>query len=137
MRTWSATSADDHLTLLLAIGADTIGNVCVIPAGFTPPEPPAMFQPERDTDFRAVFDRLTGSVQADPVGLAGVQPKISAATWSIPTTTTSGPAILKLNPPTGFPRLVQNEHFFMKMAAGCAYPKHGCCMTPISELHCW
>ena len=113
------TSADDHLTLLLAIGADTVGNVRVIPAGSAPPEQSAMFQPERDTDFRAVFDRLTGSVQADPVGLAGVQPKVSAAMWSTPTTTTSGPAILKLNAPTGFPRLVENEHFFMQMAAGC------------------
>jgi serine/threonine-protein kinase HipA len=113
------TSADDHLTLLLAIGADTVGNVRVIPAGSTPPEPPAMFRPERDTDFRAVFDRLIGSVQADPVALAGVQPKVSAAMWSTPTTTTSGPAILKLNPPTGFPRLVENEHFFMHMAASC------------------
>jgi serine/threonine-protein kinase HipA len=87
------TSADDHLTLLLAIGADTVGNVGVIPAGSAPPEQSAMFRPERDTDFRAVFDRLIGSVQADPVGLAGVQPKVSAATWSTPTTTTSGPEI--------------------------------------------
>ena len=113
------TSPDDHLTLLLAIGADTTGNVRVIPAGSAPPEQSAMFRPERDTDFRAVFDRLIGSVAADPVGLAGVQPKVSAAMWSTPTTTTSGPAILKLNPPTGFPRLIENEHFFMQMAAGC------------------
>lgn len=27
------TSADDHLTLLLAIGADTVGNVGVVPSG--------------------------------------------------------------------------------------------------------
>ena len=30
-----------------------------------------------------------------------------------------GPAILKLNPPTGYPRLIENEHFFMQMAADC------------------
>lgn len=113
------TSTDDHFTLLLAIGADTIGNVRVLPAGTKPPDHAPMFAPERDTDFRKVFERLTGSVDADPVGLPGVQPKVSAAMWSTPTNTTTGPAILKLNPPTGFPRLVENEHFFMRMAAAC------------------
>lgn len=113
------TSTDDHLTLLLAIGADTTGNVRVLPAGAEPPANPPMFVPERDSDFRAVFDRLTGSVEADPVGLSGVQPKVSAAMWSTPAETTFGPAILKLNPPTQYPRLVENEHFFMRMAADC------------------
>jgi serine/threonine-protein kinase HipA len=69
------TSADDHLTLLLAIGAD-------------------------------------------PVGMAGVQPKVSAAMLSAPTRTRSGPAILKLNP-VQYPLIVENEHFFMTMAAAC------------------
>jgi serine/threonine-protein kinase HipA len=113
------TSADDHFTLLVAIGADTIGNVRVLPAGATPPDHMPMFAPERDNDFRDVFQRLTGSLEADPVGLSGVQPKVSAAMWSTPATTPSGPAILKLNPPTGFPRLVENEHFFLRMAAAC------------------
>jgi serine/threonine-protein kinase HipA len=117
--TSTKTSTDDHLTLLLAIGADTIGNVRVLPAGAEPPARPPMFVPERDSDFRAVFQHLTGSVEADPVGLSGVQPKVSAATWSTPANTASGPAILKLNPPTGFPRLVENEHFFMRMARDC------------------
>lgn len=113
------TSPDDHFTLLLAIGADTTGNVRVVPAGTRPPERAPMFVPERDKDFRVVFERLTGSVDADPRGLAGVQPKVSAATWTTPARTSSGPAILKLNPAEGFPRLVENEHFFMRMAAGC------------------
>jgi serine/threonine-protein kinase HipA len=78
-----------------------------------------MFEPHRDTDFRAIFQRLTGSVDTDPVGLSGVQPKVSAAMWSTPANTTLGPAILKLNPPTGFPRLVENEHFFIRMAVDC------------------
>jgi serine/threonine-protein kinase HipA len=113
------TSTDDHLTLLLAIGADAIGNVRVLPADSEPPKNPPMFVPERDSDFRKVFERLTGSVEADPVGLSGVQPKVSAAKWSTPANTTLGPAMLKLNPPTGYPRLVENEHFFMRMAAAC------------------
>lgn len=113
------TSVDDHFTLLLAIGGDTIGNVRVLPAGASPPEREPMFAPARDTDFGNVFKRLTGSVEADPVGLSGVQPKVSAAMWSTPARTATGPAILKLNPSAGFPRLVENEHFFMQMAADC------------------
>lgn len=113
------TSADDHFTLLLAIGADTTGNIRVVPTGTPPPQRLPMFEPERDTDFRAVFERLTDSVTSDPRGLAGVQPKVSAATWTTPARTAAGPAILKLNPPDGFPRLVENEHFFMRMAASC------------------
>ncbi|ORV97925.1 type II toxin-antitoxin system HipA family toxin [Mycobacterium kyorinense] len=112
------TSADDHLTLLLAIGADTVGNVGVVPSGADRVTPLPMFDPERDTDFRAVFNKLVGSVDADPVGLAGVQPKVSAAMISAPTLTRSGPAILKLNP-VEYPLLVENEHFFMSMAAAC------------------
>lgn len=112
------TSADDHLTLLLAIGADTIGNVRVVPAGVEPARPLPMFEPERDTNFRAVFAKLTGSVDADPVGLAGVQPKVSASMLSTPAQTRSGPAILKLNP-VQYPLIVENEHFFMTMAAAC------------------
>ncbi|ORV21330.1 protein kinase [Mycolicibacterium conceptionense] len=116
--TSTKTSADDHLTLLLAIGADTIGNVRVFPAGVDPVQPAAMFDPAQDTDFRLVFEKLTGSVSADPVGLAGVQPKVSAGMVSAPTQTRSGPAILKLNP-VEYPLLVENEHFFMTMAAAC------------------
>ncbi|MCX2934811.1 type II toxin-antitoxin system HipA family toxin [Mycobacterium sp. CVI_P3] len=112
------TSADDHLTLLLAIGADTIGNIRVFPAGVEPVQPLPLFEPARDTDFRAVFAKLTGSVHADPVGLAGVQPKVSAAMLSTPTQTRAGPAILKLNP-AQYPLLVENEHFFMRMASAC------------------
>jgi serine/threonine-protein kinase HipA len=111
------TSPDDHLTLLLAIGADTIGNVRVFPARATPRVPLPLFEPERDNDFHGVFAKLTGSVEADPVGLAGVQPKVSAAVMSAPTQTRAGPAML-LNP-AGFPFLVENEHFFMRMASAC------------------
>ena len=110
--------SDDHLTLLLAIGADTVGNVRVVPAGVEPARPVPMFDPERDTNFRAVFAKLTGSVDADPVGLAGVQPKVSAAMVSAPIRTRAGPAILKLNP-VHYPLIVENERFFMTMAAAC------------------
>ncbi|WP_267887471.1 HipA N-terminal domain-containing protein [Mycolicibacter sinensis] len=76
------TSADDHLTLLLAIGADTLGNIRVLPAGVPPLLPPPLFEPERDNDFHVVFAKLTGSIEADPVGWAGVQPKVGAGVIS-------------------------------------------------------
>lgn len=116
--TSTKTSEDDHLTLLLAVGADTVGNVRVFPGGAEPVRPLPLFEPERDTDFSAVFAKLTGSVEADPVGLAGVQPKVSAGMLATPTQTRTGPAILKLNP-TQYPHLVENEHFFMRMASAC------------------
>jgi serine/threonine-protein kinase HipA len=43
------TSADDHLTLLLAVGADTIGNVRVVPAGAPPPHDFRCFNPTATT----------------------------------------------------------------------------------------
>ncbi len=112
------TSADDHFTLLLAIGADTVGNIRVYPRGTDPVIPVPLFDPQRDNDFRAVFNRLTGSFDADPVGLSGIQPKVSPGMLSAPTQTPTGAAILKLNPDE-YPHLVENEHFFMRMATDC------------------
>lgn len=118
LTTSAKTSADDHFTLLLTIGADTVGDIRVLPAGSDPVEPQPLFDTARDDDFKAVFTRLTSSVHEDPVGLAGVQPKVSAGVLSAPTQTRSGPAILKLAPAT-YPLLAENEHFFMTMAAAC------------------
>ena len=111
------TSADDHLTLLLAIGADTIGNIRIFPTGVAPVRPLPLFEPERDTDFQAVFAKMAAR-RGRPRGFGGVQPKVSAGMLSTPAQTRSGPAILKLNP-VRYPNLVENEHFFMKMAAAC------------------
>jgi serine/threonine-protein kinase HipA len=119
------TSVDDHLTLLLVVGADAIGDVQVVPAGQLPADPPSLLDPARATmeDFAAVFARATSTdpEQLDRIALPGVQVKVSAAMVSTPIGTTTGPAILKLNP-TGYPRLVENEHFFLAMADGCGLP---------------
>ncbi|HOB49555.1 MAG TPA: type II toxin-antitoxin system HipA family toxin [Mycobacterium sp.] len=112
----TGTSAGDHLTLLLAVGADTVGNVRVVAAGTTPAASQPLFDPDRDDDFRAVFDRVV--VGVDPTALAGNQPKVSARMPSAPGHGPGGPAILKLNPQR-YPRLVENEQFFMTMAAAC------------------
>ncbi|HEY9411868.1 MAG TPA: HipA domain-containing protein [Jiangellaceae bacterium] len=117
------TSEDDHFTLLLAVGNDTIGDVRIAPAGVAPTEPEPAFDPTstEQIDLQDLFDRVAGPelLTFDAVALPGVQPKVSAAMLSSPVTTTHGPAILKLNPPSGFPRLVENEQFFLQMARDC------------------
>ena len=124
------TSEDDHLTLLIAVGADTIGDVRVFPAGHAPFDPPVTLTEDdiAAVDLREVFARAVSpsSVDMERVALPGVQEKVSAAMVSAPLVTTTGPAILKLQPDRDFPRLVDNEHFCLSMAAECglAVPEH-------------
>jgi serine/threonine-protein kinase HipA len=121
------TSLDDHLTLLLLVGADAIGDVCVVPSGVTPVDPPILLDPEHveQVDFGEVFARAVSPEGVDRISLPGVQVKVSSAMVSTPLATTRGPAILKLDPPD-IPHLAANEHFFLGMAASCglAVPAH-------------
>ncbi|MCX4095297.1 type II toxin-antitoxin system HipA family toxin [Nocardia sp. alder85J] len=127
--TAARTSEDDHLSLLLAVGTDTIGDVRVVPAGSRPADPVPMFDRANtsEADFGSLFSQAT-SADADGfdrTGLPGVQVKVSAQMISTPVATNRGPAILKLNPPD-HPFLVENENFFLDMAAGCGIlvPRH-------------
>ena len=112
------TSADDLFSLLLAAGGDTAGDVYVVPAG---EQPSVAADAVRDdaASFRELLQRSLERMgtSAEPV-LAGVQEKISAATIAFPVRTGSRRkrAILKLEP-ANLPLLVENEAFFMKMAA--------------------
>ena len=123
------TSADDHLTLLLVVGSDAIGDVQVLPAGAPPADPPALLDPSQAgvNEFAEVFARATSTDpdQLDRVALPGVQVKVSAAMISARAGRTAGPAILKLNP-DGYPHLVENEHFFLGLAGACglSVPNH-------------
>ncbi|MBO0879514.1 MAG: HipA domain-containing protein [Mycobacterium sp.] len=119
------TSEDDHLSLLLAVGRDAIGDVQVMPAGCSPLDPVPVFD-RADTahaDFGALFAQVTATNvdEFDRIGLPGVQVKVSAQMISTPLSTSRGPAILKLNPPD-HPFLVENESFFLDMAAACGIP---------------
>ncbi|OZE05151.1 protein kinase [Rhodococcus sp. 05-2255-3B1] len=127
--TATKTSEDDHFTLLLAVGSDTIGDVRVLPRGQQISLAGTAFDSRhRVPDLRRLFDSLsTGeSVSQDPSALPGVQGKVSAQMYSTPVSTTAGPAILKLAPPARLPRLVENESFFMNLARRCALsvPEH-------------
>jgi serine/threonine-protein kinase HipA len=127
--TATKTSEDDHFTLLLAVGSDTVGDVRVLPRGQEMSLVGNAFDSRhRVPDLRRLFDSLaTGeSVSQDPSALPGVQGKVSAQMYSTPVSTTAGPAILKLAPPARLPRLVDNESFFMNLARGCglSVPNH-------------
>lgn len=116
VRRATKTSADDELTLLLAVGRDTIGDVVVVPEGQDLQEAPE----ERavrleDCDFGEIFERVVGLDPVDRVGLPGVQDKISGRMLSLPLDYAGAAWILKLDPPE-YPHLVENEAFFSEAA---------------------
>lgn len=117
------TSEDDLLTLLVAAGADCIGDVAVAPEGRAPVETTPTV--ELDRLGEAVFDDLLRRSLAYEEGriepsVPGVQEKISAARVSFPLKAgkESRACILKLGPPDK-PALLQNEEFFLRMAGAC------------------
>lgn len=113
----SKTSEDDLFSLLAAIGADTIGDVSATVEDEAPQERAAVAPqgPWEQMDFRELLER---SLALDSVAahssFAGVMPKVSAARISVPLRKrgTTRHYLLKLSPPD-FPRLVENEAFFM------------------------
>lgn len=122
-----ATSADDELTLLLAVGGDTVGDVQVAPEGQTPTSPAPRFSPSHAGDVRFA-ELLAASVGSDPerVALPGVQEKVSARTAHAPGRRGAlSDAILKFE--TGdFPHQVDNERLCLDAAraAGLPTPEH-------------
>jgi len=117
------TSADDELTLLLAVGGDTVGDVAVVPRGEPPVDARPLVQAEdwSDVRFRDLLLRSTGLDAADPlidsIALAGVQPKLSSQLLSFPIAAGADRWILKLTP-TDSPFLVEDEAFFLGAAKG-------------------
>lgn len=110
-------SADDELSLLLAVGDDTIGDVRVLPAGAA--IEPAVAEPP-PADLTAVaFDELFASVLGpelrDRVAIPGAQDKVSGRMISLPVSHRGSECILKLDPPE-VPHLVANEAFFLRAA---------------------
>ncbi|MET0284552.1 MAG: HipA domain-containing protein [Polyangiales bacterium] len=111
------TSEDDLFSLLVASGADTIGDV-VVSEGELPPEraPIADTAKLSEVSFNELLDESLRYDQGrGDVSIAGVQPKVSAAMISFPLRAKRGSYILKLSP-REFPRLVENEAFFMGVA---------------------
>ena len=113
------TSLDDELSLVLAIGADAIGDVRVVPSRHPPviPEPLVMWHEGADIDFREV---LAQNGIVDRRGLSGLQDKASAAMITLPVTRSGRDAILKLTPPE-YPYLVENEAWFLGLARSAGF----------------
>lgn len=114
------TSEDDLFSLLVAGGADTVGDVGVAPEGELPSERAAIADTTKLSSV-SFTELLAESLRYDDgrgdVSIAGVQPKVSAAMISFPVRAHDKrhAYILKLSPPE-FPRLVENEAFFMSVA---------------------
>lgn len=109
------TSADDELTLLLAVGADAIGDVQVVPAGVLPAEVPARVAIENLGEIRFAELLAELGIRAQRAALPGVQDKTSAAMINLPVARAGERYILKLNP-AEYPDLVENEAFFLGAA---------------------
>lgn len=120
LRSALKTSADDDFSMLLAVGADPIGDVQIVVAG----EPRPLFgsnhqepKPFAEQSFTELFARAIGP-NPDQGGIAGVQDKVSGQMLSLPVNLTHGAFILKLDP-VDYPHLVANEAFFLRMANEC------------------
>jgi serine/threonine-protein kinase HipA len=120
------TSADDELSLLLAVGADAVGDVQVVPAGVVPAEVPPRIAIE-DIAEASFADLLTElGIRAQRTALPGMQDKTSAAMINLPVARAGERFILKLNPISEYPHLVENEAFFLDAAhaSGLTVPPH-------------
>ena len=120
LRSSIKTSADDDLSLVLAVGADPVGDVQILPSGVAPhvPEPSLRWKPNTDVSFREL---LADANILNRRAIAGVQDKASAAMITLPGKWAGHDAIVKFSPPE-YPHLVENEAWFLDLAASAGLP---------------
>jgi len=110
------TSADDDLSLLLAVGTDPVGDVQVVPEGGSPERVGAHLTVASFEDVRFAEILADLDISVDRTSLAGVQAKVSLAMINVSVTAGGSSWILKLDPPE-YPHLVANEAFFLARSA--------------------
>jgi serine/threonine-protein kinase HipA len=115
------TSADDELSLLLAIGRDVIGDVQVVPEGETPTEAEALITVQSSFNEVRFSEVLTDAGVVDRTGLPGVQDKASARMISVPVAQATNRYILKVDPPE-YEHVVENEYYFLNIARSAGIP---------------
>lgn len=115
------TSADDELTLLLAVGRDPIGDVQVVPEGQVPTPAEPLVSVDGSFEDVRFADLLAETGMVDPVALPGVQDKVSARVISMPLGRASKRYILKIDPPES-PHVVENEAYFLGVARQMKMP---------------
>ncbi|OYN90481.1 type II toxin-antitoxin system HipA family toxin [Parenemella sanctibonifatiensis] len=114
------TSADDELSLLLAVGGNTVGDVVVAPEGVDPAEVAPAEAATDASDFRFA-DLLEHAGITDRLGLPGVQDKASGAMIALPVRLGGVAAIIKLDPPE-YPDATSNENYFLGLARRLRIP---------------
>ncbi len=118
------TSADDMFSLLAASGSDTIGDVFVTLDGKVAAEKSSGEVELEQASFKELLEQSLASLGLESssadIAIPGIQPKISAAMISFPVSVAKRRKryLMKLAPEK-FPRLVENEHFFMELASSC------------------
>lgn len=115
------TSADDELSLLLAVGRDVIGDVQVVPEGETPTESESLITVQTSFNEVRFSDIFADAGVADRTGIPGVQDKASARMMSVPVAQAAGRYILKVDPPE-YEHVVENEHYFLTIARAAGIP---------------
>ncbi len=115
------TSADDDLSLLTAVGADTVGDVRVFPAGAVPRDPLTAITITKHFEEVSFAEVLAEVGIVDPVGLPGMQDKASLRMISLPIAKAGARFILKLDPPE-YPHVVVNEHYLLGLARAAGVP---------------
>jgi serine/threonine-protein kinase HipA len=115
IRNATKTSADDELTLLLAVGWDTVGDMQVAPIDVPEPATVPAGPSLAEADFAELFARAVAADPEDRAAIAGAQDKVSGRMIALPVSHADAAWILKLDPPE-FPHLVANEAFFLRAA---------------------
>lgn len=108
-------SLDDDLSLLLAIGADLVGDVQVLPEGASPETERDVLLLPRDLSslsFDSLRDEYFGSAAS---GIPGVQDKVSSQMLNAPVKTAGIDYMVKFNP-EDIPFAVENEFYFLSLA---------------------
>lgn len=119
LRRATKTSADDELTLLLAVGTDVPGDVQIAPRGAQlAEESPLAADDPGSMDFTTLADL------PDRHALPGVQTKASASMVNVPVYLRGRSALLKLDPPN-HPHLVANEALHLRHATALSIPVSG------------
>lgn len=115
------TSADDELSLLLAVGRDPVGDVQIVPEGLVPSPAEPLVAVERSFEEVSFSDLLAEAGMVDPVAIPGVQDKVSARMISVPVGRATDRWILKIDPPE-YPHVVENEAYFLDLAKQLKMP---------------
>ena len=115
------TSADDELSLLLAVGCDPVGDVQIVPEGLVPSPAEPLVSVEHSFEEVSFSDLLAEAGMVDPVAIPGVQDKASARMISVPVGRATDRWILKIDPPE-YPHVVENEAYFLDLAKQLKMP---------------